>query len=44
MNEIAAQARHFERTGKNIWLAVLALLRRLILKDHNDVHGTAFYN
>lgn len=43
MNEIAAQAPHVQRTGECVWLALLTLLRCLILKDHNHVHG-AFPN
>jgi hypothetical protein len=39
VNEIAAQAPHFERTGESVWLAFPALLRCLILKDDNHVHG-----
>ena len=44
MNEIAAQAPHFKSTGEWVGLAFLAFLRRLIFKDHNDVHGRASYN
>jgi hypothetical protein len=32
-----------QRTGECVWLALLTLLRCLILKDHNHVHG-AFPN
>jgi hypothetical protein len=44
MNEITAHAPNFECAGESVWLAVLALLCHLILKDHNDVHGKASYN
>jgi len=39
VNEIAARARHFQRAVERIGLALLALLRRLVLKDHDKVHG-----
>jgi hypothetical protein len=39
VNEIAAQAMDFQGTGECVWLAFLATLRRLILKNHNHVHG-----
>jgi hypothetical protein len=40
VHEIAARTFHFQRTGECVWLAFLALLRCLVLKDHNHVHGT----
>jgi hypothetical protein len=31
---------HFQRTGERVRLPFLATLRRLILKDHDQVHGS----
>ena len=40
VNEIAAHAPHFQCTGEWVGFTFLTVLRRLIFKDHNHVHGT----
>ena len=39
MNEIAAQAPYFQLAAERVGLTLMALLGRLILNNHNGVHG-----
>ena len=44
VDEMAAEAVHFQRTGECVGTAVLTVLRHLIFKDYDNVHGVDQWN